>query len=139
MPGQVIRIQELNKFSFDDLDDAGVVDVVLAQHVGVGQATMATLMVRAHSGTIADNAMSLEVIAFPDGHTAEDPATDFQSGTELGSVTLTTTTGVDGVYLTDELTAGSMGGMINVILRATQSSPQDTLNARISVDLCLKW
>ncbi len=102
-----------------------------------------TLMVRAHSGTLGTGT-SITVVAYPDGHTMEDPASEFQGGTSLGSCEFndqTTTNGtLDGVYLTDELTAGSMGQMINVVLRATQASPAvSSLDARISVDLSLKW
>jgi hypothetical protein len=133
-----MRIQELASFDFDSVDNSGEMEVTLAEHVGVGQATMATLMVRAHSGTIPSGA-TLEVIAYPDGHTMEDPATEFQGGTSLGSVTLTNTTTATGVYATDELTAGSMGSMINVVLKATQASQAASFDARISVDLSLKW
>ena len=143
MPGQVIRIQELASFDFSNLGDNGTTDVPLAEHVDVSQATMATLMVRAHSGTL-DSGTSLKVIAYPDGHTMEDPASEYQGGTSLGSCEFnyqSANGSADGLYLTDELTAGSMGQMINVVLRATQASPASgsTVTGRISVDLSLKW
>lgn len=142
MAGQVVRVVSLREYDFESLANSGETTVTVEEHIDVSQYRNATLCARWHSGTIpADGgAGSISVTAYADGYTMEDPANIFIGATALNTA-ITFTGGTDQApsHKTAELTAGAMGAMVLVRIKATNSgSGQDDFDPVLSIDLVLK-
>ena len=140
MSGQTIRLVELTKYDFSNVAATKEDGVYVAQHVDVSQWKAATLMIRLHSGTIAESGASFKVRAFADGYTDEDPALVFNSAPQLASVTLSQSSANNNApyYVTSELTGGDMGALITVLISGAQDTTQGDLYGYFSIDLALK-
>lgn len=140
MSGRVIRILPLTHYDLSNLAVGGSTALLVADRIDASQFTMATLMVRRHSGDVGDGAGDAEVKVFAraSGYTEQEPDKTFGASTDLAAIAITGTFS-EPEYQTAELTAGQMGAMVLVGIEVTQdSNQQKTIDPTLSIDLALK-
>ncbi len=138
MAGQTIRLIDMTSYDFSQIAASSTGEINVAEHIDVSQWKSATLMIRVHSATVAEQSATFKVEAFADGYTHEDPTLEYANPPSVGSVTITQSNVAEPYFVTKELTGGAIGAMLKVVLSGTQVTNQDTLSGVFSIDLALK-
>ncbi len=136
MSGQVIRLVGMTSYDFSNVGVSSEGGAVVAQHVDVSQFRYATLLIRMHSGTIAQQMAVFKIKAFAEGYTSEDPTAVFGDATALLSEQIGA--GDSAPFFIAADLSSNMGSMISVIISGQQDSNQGTLEGVFSMDLVLK-
>jgi hypothetical protein len=115
-----------------------VQEVVLAQGIDVSDWREISLMVRTHSNSITNSVGNIQIYAYLEGRTQEDPGILFATTTPQGTYTITASTPQQ-EYAVNALNANA-GAMIKIVAKGTRvhSLTGNTIKADVSVDLSLK-
>ena len=119
MPGFTQDILPMTAFDFSDLGDAGVAEVVLARAVDVSTTTQLLLECRLHEKSIGAAGAKIELFAYPELPSAQDPSRSFL-GSQVCTLTINSATGAAPLLLTEAFTADP-GAAARIVLRATQA------------------
>ncbi len=139
MSGQTIRLIGMTPYDFSNVAVAMEGGATVAQNVDVSQFRYATLLIRMHSGTIAEAGAIFKIKAFAVGHTAEDPTAVFGDATPLLSEEFVYVTPDPGPRLISADLSSNMGSMVTVIISGEQDgNTQGELSGVFSMDLVLK-
>jgi hypothetical protein len=136
--GRVIRVCPERTFTFTDLGNNDVQEIVIAERIDCSQYTYVDLIARVHSATIGAVNAKIEVKIACDAWTPEDPTKEFKKVLTAATVELNSTSVASIPVLLTGSASSQLGAMLKVIVAGTQPSSATTLTARISIDLVLK-
>jgi len=139
MAGSVMRVVPKRTLDFTSVSSGSgqAQEIVLAQGIDVSAWREVSLMVRTHANSFAGAIGQIDIYAYLEGRTSEDPGILFASTTPLGDVTITNST-VPGTYVVNTL--GTTGAMIKIAAKGTRTSSfgGNTIKADVSIDLSFK-
>ena len=113
-------------------------ELVLAQGIDISNWREVSLMVRTHSTSFGGNIGQIDIYAFLEGRTPEDPGILFATTAPLGTVTINSSTVVPS-YTVNTL-GSNLGAMIKIAAKGTRTSSggTNTIKADVSIDLSCK-
>jgi len=140
MAGTVMRIVPKRTLDFSQVSSGSgsAQEIVLAQGIDISAWREVSLMVRTHSNSFAGNIGEIDIYAYMEGRTDEDPGILFTSTTPLGMVSITNST-PPGSYTVNSL-GSNIGSMIKIAAKGTRTSSlgANTITAAVSIDLSFK-
>jgi hypothetical protein len=143
MAGTVLRVIPKRTLDFTSVSSSAIgpttgEELVLAQGIDVSGWREVTLMVRTHSTSFGGAIGQIEIYAYLEGRTTEDPGILFATTAPLGTVTITSAT-VAPAYSVNGIGTNS-GAMIKIAAKGTRTGSNGTnlIKADVSIDLSLK-
>lgn len=140
MAGMVMRIMPKRTLDFTAVSSGSgqAQEIVIAQGIDISQWREASLMVRTHANSFSGNIGQIDIYAYAEGRTAEDPGILFQTTSGQGTVTINSSTVAPSYSVT--ALPSNFGAMIKVVARGTRTSSTgaNAIKADVSVDLSLK-
>ena len=144
MAGVHLRVVPLRRIDFSHVASGQTEEMVLAEGIDVSQGREVCLVVRTHSNLISASSGGsstvgeIDVYAYLDGRTPEDPGVLFATTSLLGITQIIAGASVPG-YLVSDLGTPT-GALIKVLARGTRvdSFGANTIAADISVDVTVK-
>jgi hypothetical protein len=140
MAGTVLQVVPKRTLDFTSVSSGSgqAQEVVLAQGIDVSAWREVSLMVRAHSTTFGGNVGQIDIYAYMEGRTPEDPGILFTNTTSLGTVTINSST-VAPLYSVTSL-GSNVGSMIKIAAKGTRTTSlgSNALKADVSIDLSFK-
>lgn len=140
MSGTVMRVIPKRSLDFTSVSSGSgqAQEIVLAQGIDVSTWREVSLMVRTHVNSFSGNIGSIDVYAYLEGRTQEDPGILFATTTPLGTVTITNST-VAGSYSVTSL-GSNIGALVKIAAKGTRTSSTgaNAIKADISIDLSCK-
>src|SRR5690606_2894740 len=91
MSGTVHSVISRRQFTFTNVSASNTLDVPLVRAIDVTDAKAIDVVVRVHALTVSSTA-SITIFARPISLTNEEPDVDFTNATDLGTITLNTST-----------------------------------------------
>ena len=134
MSGRIVNVMPRRHFDFGGLISAGSITSTVVQRCDVSRYGKVEMVVRVHDLT-KDAGTTLQVIAYTDAHTSEQPGTYFLGSTALGTVTIADNDPAGTVHVAE--LSSPFGGMIAIVVYALQNNNDDDINADLSIDLVL--
>lgn len=131
MPAQVRNIITLREYDFTELVKNNTSEIIVIRALDVSFGEEADVCVRVHSATVHAG-HSIKVIARPISITDEEPEVDYIGG-DVATATIDNDTN-DGEMLIAALTP-PFGVTVQVVVQGIMGNSQETLKAKISVDL----
>jgi len=138
MSGKVVRVLSMQKFDIDtnDLASEAVVDFLIMRGIDVTQYKEVVMCCRLHSSSTPNN-QEFAIELFNDGHTDEDPTSDFLS--LLASVSFDSNNSypplATGVVVSS---TDAISSSVAVKVKLTQSSRVSAFWGILSADLILR-
>jgi hypothetical protein len=113
-------------------------EIIVAQGIDISQWREVSLMVRTHVNSIVSSVGQIDIYAYLEGRTSEDPGLLFATASALGTITINAATTAPS-YTVNSIGSNS-GGMLKIAAKGTRvaSTGANTLKADISIDLSLK-
>jgi hypothetical protein len=138
MAGSVIRVQRRRVFNFGAVSIGQSQEVVIAHGIDVSEWPDVAIGVRAHSTNFGGALGNVQIYAYCDGRTDEDPNILFATTTPLGVATIDNTT-VTPAYMIRSL-GPNLGGLIKIAAKGTRTSSasNNNISATVSVDVFCK-
>lgn len=136
MAGTVHNVITRRQFAFTTVAGSSALDVPLVRAIDVTEAKSIDVVVRVHALTVSSTA-TITIHTRAVSLTSEEPDVDFTNTTELGTVTLNTSTPAAPCLVTATL-SGTFGHMIRMFVRGTQPGAPVTLTATLSIDLVVR-
>jgi hypothetical protein len=140
MAGAVIRVVPKRTLDFSSVSSgsAQAEEIILAQNIDISSWREVSLMVRTHANSFSGNIGEIDIYAYSEGRTSEDPGLLFASTTQLGLVAITSSTTAPAYSVTSCGT--NIGSMIKIAAKGTRtsSSGANAIKADVSVDLSFK-
>lgn len=136
MAGTVRNVITRRQFSFTSVAASSTLDVPLVRAIDVSDAKALDVVVRVHALTVSSTA-TITIHSRAVSLTSEEPDVDFTNTTELGTLTLNTSTPTAPCLVLGSLTA-PFGHMIRMFVRGTQPGSTVTLTATLSIDLVVR-
>jgi len=139
MAGMVLRVVPKRTLDFTNVSSIGASqEIVLAQGIDVSDWREVSMMVRLHQNSIVSTVGKIELYAYMEGRTGEDPGILFTSANTLAVVTISNTVAAP-MYAVSSL-GSNVGAMIKIAARGTRTSSNasNSIKADISVDLSMK-
>jgi hypothetical protein len=141
MAGVVLRVMPKRTLDFTNVSSGTgqAEEIIIAQGIDISSWREASLMVRTHANNISGAIGEIDIYAYVEGRTAEDPGILFaQTTTQLGLVPITSATGAP-AYVVAPLPS-NLGGMLKIAAKGTRTSSLagNTIKCDISIDLSLK-
>jgi hypothetical protein len=140
MAGTVIRVIPKRTLDFTAVSSGSgqAQEIVLAQGIDVSAWREVSLMVRTHANSFAGNIGEIDILAYLEGRTAEDPGILFTASTSAALVPITSSTAA-GTYVVQTL-GGNVGSLIKITAKGTRTSSTagNTIKADVSIDLSCK-
>ena len=140
MAGTVIRVMPKRTLDFTAVSSGSgqAQEIVLAQGIDVSAWREVSLMVRTHANNLSGAIGQIDILAYLEGRTAEDPGILFTSAANVASVTVNASTAA-GTYVVQTL-GGNVGAMVKVTAKGTRSGSTgaNALKADLSIDLSCK-
>jgi len=140
MAGTAVRVIPKRTLDFSQVasGSGAAQEIVLAQGIDISEWREVSLMVRTHSNSFGGNVGQIDIYAYAEGRTDEDPGVLFTSTTPLGTVTITSVTSA-GSYNVNSLGA-NLGSMIKIAAKGTRTDSLSTnaITASVSIDLSFK-
>jgi hypothetical protein len=142
MAGSIVQVIPKRTLDFSAVSSGTgqAQEIVLAQGIDVSTWREASLMVRTHANSFSGNIGQIDIYAYMEGRTPEDPGILFATTTPLGGTTVTiNNSSLAGSYAVMSLPA-NIGAMIKVLAKGTRSSSAtgNFIQATVSVDLSFK-
>lgn len=141
MAGRVIRPVTARDYNFNDVAPNQTGLQLMEHHIDIEHAAEVTMLVRWHRGQISDGA-TFYVMAVQDGHTEEDPLTNFymDPGTPAGAIQLSPASGSPSAPYFDAvvLSLKPIGGTLALYCAGGQPASPGWIAPKISIDLVLK-
>jgi hypothetical protein len=139
MAGTVLRVMPKRTLDFTSVSSgpSNYEEIVVAQGIDISQWREVSLMVRTHANSIVASGQ-IDIFAYLEGRTSEDPGILFASTSPLGTVTIASGA-VAPAYSIGSI-GSNTGGMLKVVARGTRvtSFGTNALKADVSIDLSLK-
>jgi len=140
MAGTVLRIVPKRTLDFTAVSSGSgqAEEFILAQGIDISAWREVTMMVRTHATSFGGSIGQIDLYAYLEGRTSEDPGILFATTTPLGTVTINSSTTAP-AYSVSALPSNT-GGMLKIAAKGTRtsSSGTNTIKADISIDLSLK-
>jgi hypothetical protein len=140
MAGMVLRVIPKRTLDFTNVSSGSgqAEEIVLAQGIDISPWREVSLMVRAHSTSFGGNIGEIDIYAYLEGRTAEDPGILFATTSPLGLVAITSSTQAPS-YTVNSL-GNNLGAMLKIAAKGTRTSSSGTnlIKADVSIDLSLK-
>lgn len=140
MAGTVIRVIPKRTLDFTSVASGSgqAQEIVLAQGIDVSAWREVSLMVRTHVNSFSGNIGTIDLYAYLEGRTQEDPGILFATTTPLGQVTIGSTTPA-GTYAVTSL-GSNIGALVKVVAKGTRvgSVAGNAIKADVSIDLSCK-
>jgi len=140
MAGAVIRLVPKRTLDFTNVSSGSgqAEEIVLSQGIDISAWREVSLMVRAHATTFGGPNGQIDIYAYLEGRTTEDPGILFATTSPLGIVTISSTT-VAPMYAVNSI-GSNLGGMLKVAAKGTRvsSSAGNNIKADVSIDLSVK-
>jgi hypothetical protein len=140
MAGTVLRIVPKRTLDFTAVSSGtgAAEEFVLAQGIDISGWREATMMIRTHSTAFGGAIGSIDIYAYLEGRTSEDPGILFATTTPLGTVNINSST-VAPAYSVSAI-PGNAGAMLKIAAKGTRTNSlgSNTIKADISIDLSLK-
>jgi hypothetical protein len=140
MAGSVLRVVPKRTLDFTAVSSGSgqAEEIVLAQGIDVSAWREIALMVRTHANYMPGSIGTIDIYAYLEGRTTEDPGILFATTSPLGTVTINFST-VAPSYTVNSI-GQNAGAMIKIAAKGTRSNSiaGNALKADISVDLSLK-
>jgi hypothetical protein len=138
MAGVVMRIVPKRTLDFTSLAISQSEEIILAQNIDVSQWREVSLMVRTHTNSFSGGLGTIDIYAYMEGRTSEDPGLLFATTAALGTVTINSSTTAP-AYSVNTLGA-NLGSMIKIAAKGTRTSSNtaNAIKADISIDVSLK-
>lgn len=143
MAGTILRVIPKRTLDFTSVSSGTgqAEEIVLAQGIDISQWREVTMVVRTHANSFSGNIGTIDINAYLEGRTPEDPGILFAQSTVAG--------GTGTVQITSSTSAGTYalancgtntGGMIKIAAKGTRSSSTgaNAIKADVSIDLSLK-
>jgi hypothetical protein len=113
-------------------------EIVLAQSLDVSEWREVSLMVRTHSTSFGGAIGQIDIYAYLEGRTPEDPGILFATTAPLGTVTINSAT-VAPSYTVNTIGANT-GALVKIAAKGTRTGSNGTnlIKADVSIDLSLK-
>jgi len=141
MAGIVLRVIPKRTLDFTSVSSGTgqAEEIVLAQGIDVSAWREVSLMVRAHSNAITATVGTIDIYAYLEGRTAEDPGILFASTAPVGTVVSLSSVNSAPYYQVASL-GPNVGALIKIAAKGTRtaSSGANTIRADISIDLSCK-
>lgn len=135
MAGKVVSVTQPREFNFSDLAASKSQTVTPQEQINCSQYDYVDMIVRVHDDATIGGGAKIEVVAVTDGHTEYDPnQTFFGDPIATASLTSSPTAGTLKIVSASSL----LGRALAVQVVATQDAQQQSMSARISVELVLK-
>jgi hypothetical protein len=128
----------MTEVDFSNVVGSGETGYRIAQHIDVSQFRYVSMAVRLHEGSILSGG-KIKVGAYADGYTMEDPTKVFSGGAgiELALVDFESQDTAP-FYEVVELTTGTIGGLVTIVVSGSQPASPGTLTGTISIDLVVQ-
>lgn len=140
MAGTVLRIVPKRTLDFTAVSSGltQAEEIVLAQGIDISAWREVALMVRTHANYLPASIGQIDIYAYLEGRTTEDPGILFATTSALGTVTINFST-VAPSYTVNSI-GPNAGAMIKVAAKGTRvgSTGTNLIKADISIDLSLK-
>jgi hypothetical protein len=140
MAGTVMRVMPKRVLDFSAVSSGSgqAQEIVLAQGIDVSTWRQVSLMVRTHANSFSGNIGQIDIYAYMEGRTNEDPGILFATSTPIGDVSITNST-VAGSYTVNDL-GSNLGSTIKVAAKGTRTSSlgANFIQAAVSIDLSFK-
>jgi hypothetical protein len=140
MAGNVLRIMPKRSLDFTSVSSGTgqAEEIILAQGIDISAWREASLMVRTHATTFSGNIGEIDVYAYMEGRTSEDPGILFATTAPLGMVQITSSTVAPAFSVTS--LGSNLGSMIKIAAKGTRTSSNGSnfIKADVSIDLSLK-
>jgi hypothetical protein len=142
MPGTQYFAVRKTLYDFASLPGSGSASLVIARAVDVSQYALADMILRVHSVNLAGSAGtgSIQLLAYTEAPTTEDPGTEFVLGSaNANSISINLTTSYTTPTVNYISLATPFGAYLRLVLKGTQpSSAFTTFQVTISADLIPK-
>lgn len=140
MAGTVLRVIPKRSLDFTAVSSGAgqAEEFVLAQGIDISAWRETSMMIRTHATSFSGNIGQIDIYAYLEGRTSEDPGILFATTTPLGVVTINSST-VAPAYVVTALPANA-GAMLKIAAKGTRTSSiaGNLIRADISIDLSLK-
>jgi hypothetical protein len=138
MAGAVIRVVPKRTLDFTPVAIGGTEEIVLAQGLDISQWREVSLMVRTHANSFTANLGTIDIYAYVEGRTSEDPGLLFAATTPLGTVTINSSTTAPSYSIGS--CGSNTGAMLKIVAKGTRTSSTgvNAMKADVSIDLSLK-
>src|SRR5262249_19941928 len=140
MAGQVIRVIPKRTLDFTSVSSGSgqAEEIVLAQGIDISNWREVSMMVRTHSTGFGGNIGQIDIYAYMEGRTPEDPGILFATTAPLGTVTINSSTVAPAYSVTS--VGSNLGAMVKIAAKGTRTSSNgsNTILAAVSIDLSLK-
>ena len=138
MAGQVIRVIPKRTLDFTTVQSGFSEEIVLAQGIDVSNWREASMMVRTHSTSFGGNIGQIDIYAYMEGRTPEDPGILFATTSPLGTVTINSSLSAP-AYSVSALPA-NLGALVKIAAKGSRTSSfgSNSISAAVSIDLSLK-
>jgi len=140
MAGTVIRVIPKRTLDFTAVSSGSgqAQEIVLAQGIDVSEWREVALMVRTHANSFSGAIGQIDINAYLEGRTPEDPGILFASATPVTTVSVTSATAA-GTYVVQSL-GGNVGAMVKITAKGTRTSSTgaNAIKADLSIDLSCK-
>jgi hypothetical protein len=140
MAGTVIRVIPKRTLDFSSVTSGSgqAEEIVLAQGIDISQWREVAMMVRTHANSFSGAIGTIDINAYLEGRTPEDPGILFAGSAAAGTYQITSSTSA-GSYAV--ATCGSnTGAMLKITAKGTRtgSAAGQGIKADVSIDLSLK-
>jgi len=140
MAGVVMRVIPKRTLDFTNVSSGTgqAEEIVLAQGIDISQWREVALMVRAHATTFGGSIGQIDIYAYMEGRTQEDPGILFATTSPLGIFTINSSTVAPAYSVT--AVGSNLGGMLKIAAKGTRtgSNGANNIKADVSIDLSLK-
>jgi len=140
MAGTVIRVIPKRTLDFTAVSSGSgqAQEIVLAQGIDVSAWREVSLMVRTHANSFSGAIGQIDIYAYLEGRTQEDPGILFATTAPLGTVTISSGTAA-GSYSVNTL-GGNVGALVKIAAKGTRtnSTGANAIKADVSIDLSCK-
>jgi hypothetical protein len=140
MAGTVIRVMPKRTLDFTSVSSGSgqAQEIVIAQGIDISNWREVSTMVRTHSTAFPSAIGSIQINAYLEGRTSEDPGILFAATATAGQVTIDFSTVVPAYSVVSLGT--NTGAMLKIAAKGTRtgSNAANTIRADVSVDLSLK-
>jgi hypothetical protein len=140
MAGTILRVIPKRTLDFTAVSSGSTQaeEIILAQNLDVSEWREVSLMVRTHSTSFGGNIGQIDIYAYLEGRTPEDPGILFATTSPLGTVTINSSTAAP-AYAVNSIGTNA-GALVKVAAKGTRTGSTGTnlIKADISIDLSLK-
>ena len=141
MAGTVVRVMPKRTLDFTAVSSGipQAEEIVIAQGIDISQWREVSMMVRTHANYFPGAIGEIDINAYLEGRTSEDPGILFASASPVATVAITNATSAP-AYSVVTCTSTPAGGMLKISAKGTRTSSTGTnlIKADVSIDLSMK-